>query len=220
MATMRRVDLSAITFLLVGTLCGALLIFGVGSLRHSDHHTAPSMVVTSSSSEMSPPIGGRLGGINSSDTVNDSAIRQGLKADADAVVGGRLGGIASSDTANDWSTRQSLSTNDAIVKTPVSRIIGPGEGLNQSEQQRLMEQNLYLPTSHAAPATTGTSQATQQRFLEQNLYLPDSIATPASIGTSQATQQRFLEQNLNLPGSDASSYQLTGPENHPGEAPY
>jgi len=105
MATMRRVDLSAITFLFIGTLCGALLMFGVGSLRQSNHHTAQSMVVTSSSSEMAQPIGGRLGGINSA------------------------------DAANDWIIRQSLSANDATVKTPVSQIVGPGEGLDQFVDQ-------------------------------------------------------------------------------------
>lgn len=81
---------TAIGFLFIGALCGALLLFGLGTLRHQTPSATTSIVFVTSSSEMAAPVGGRLGGIDSSDTVND-----------------------------------------AIVKSSVSRVRGPGEGLNQ-----------------------------------------------------------------------------------------
>jgi hypothetical protein len=148
MATTRRFDVNAIGFWFVGALCGVLLMVGITALRQQHHETPSSMVFVASSSEMAAPVGGRLGGIDNSDTVNDARTRAALHATM--VVGGRLGGIASADTAVDFTTRQALSTqealvlggrlgglsgsdtvNDAVVKASVSRVMGPGEGLSQ-----------------------------------------------------------------------------------------
>ena len=90
MATMRRFDANSIGFWFIGALCGVLLMVGITALRQQHHETTSSMVFVTSSSEMAAPVGGRLGGIDSSDTAND-----------------------------------------AIVKASVSRVRGPGEGLNQ-----------------------------------------------------------------------------------------
>ena len=97
MAQMRRVDLSSIGFLFIGALCGALLIFGLSTLRHQTPSATTSMVFVTSSSELAPPLGGRLGGIASSDTATDWITHQALGASNDVVLGGRLGGITSAD---------------------------------------------------------------------------------------------------------------------------
>jgi hypothetical protein len=118
MAQMRRVDLSSIGFLFIGALCGALLIFGLSTLRHQTPSATTSMVFVTSSSELAPPLGGRLGGIASSDTATDWITHQALGASNDVVLGGRLGGITSADMAN-----------DVMVKLGLQRIVGLGEGL-------------------------------------------------------------------------------------------
>jgi hypothetical protein len=123
-------------FLFVGALCGALLMFGLTTLRQpSSAGTAPVVYVTPSG-EMSAPLAGHLGGVTSSDPANDFLVRQALTDEMTALIGGRLGGIESSDTAVDASTKAAL-----------NRVVGPGEGLNQfvdnsvyqgSENQRIM----------------------------------------------------------------------------------
>lgn len=95
--------LPAVGFMLIGALCSALLLFGLGARLHETPSATTSMVFVTSSSEMDPPIGGRLGGIDSSDTANDARTRAALNATM--VVGGRLGGIISADAVVDFMTR-------------------------------------------------------------------------------------------------------------------
>ncbi len=154
MTTMRpylqRIQLSWLGFWIVGALCGVLLVIGITALRHERPSPSPSLVFVTRSSEMAVLVGGRLGGLASSDTANDAAIRRALQAQTMVVVGGWLGGMASSDTATDWAIRQSLNTSrapviggrlggiasadtptDAAFKRADDRITGPGEGLNR-----------------------------------------------------------------------------------------
>lgn len=120
MAQTRRVDVTSFGLWFVGALCGALLMFGINTLRTEPQRGTSSLVFVTSLGEMAPPVGGRLGGIASSDTANDALVRRELAADASAAIGGRLGGVTSSDTAN-----------DAMINQGLQRVVGPGEGLNQ-----------------------------------------------------------------------------------------
>ena len=122
MATMRpllrRVELSWIAFLLVGALCGALVMFGVDALRQSSTDAPAAQVVAPVPAANTAPIGGRLGGVVSSDTAtgwyllhefNPSALPSTGAPDRDGVLGQR----------------------DVSAPTPVpQRIVGPGEVLN------------------------------------------------------------------------------------------
>lgn len=121
----RRVELRWIVYLVVGALCGVLLVLGIDALLQGSTDTSEPLAEISTT-YTGAAVGGRLGGITSSDTANDFLIRQGLSTAAitttssSAPVGGRLGGIDSADTPT-----------DALFKQQAERIVGPGEGLNQ-----------------------------------------------------------------------------------------
>jgi hypothetical protein len=130
---------TVIEFLFVGALCGALLLFGLGILRHKTPGATPSSGIVGSSSGMAAPIGGRLGGLNSSDTANDAIVRaqvsrvrglgEGLNqfvdntsftAHAERIIGPGEG-------RNQWVDNSSFAAGS-------ERITGPGEGLNPVSQ--------------------------------------------------------------------------------------
>jgi hypothetical protein len=103
---------TAIGFVFIGVLCGALLLFGLGTLRRQPPSATPSMVFVTSSSELAAPIGGRLGGLNSSDTANDAIV----KAQVSRITGPGEGLHQFVDNSR--------------FPVGVERITGPGEGLN------------------------------------------------------------------------------------------
>ena len=111
MATMRpllrRVELSWICLLLVGALCGAVVTFGVDALRQSSHDATV------------PPVAMPVPAANN------------------VLPGGRLGGIQSSDTATGWYLQHEFNpaapqAQPAAASDNAPRIVGPGEGLNQN----------------------------------------------------------------------------------------
>jgi hypothetical protein len=104
---------TAIGFLFVGALCCALLIFGLEARRHQTPSATTSTEFVISSNEMAAPIGGRLGGLNSSDTATDAI----AKAQVSQVRGPGEG-------LNQW-------VDNSSFVAAAERIIGPGEGLNQ-----------------------------------------------------------------------------------------
>jgi hypothetical protein len=120
MATMRplfrRVELSWIGLLLVGALCGALVMFGVDALRQSDHHANAPIVVAPVANRV--PIGGRLGGIVSADTANGWYLLHEYNPPA----------LPSTANANreDVQGQRDISAPTAVPQ----RVVGPGEGLN------------------------------------------------------------------------------------------
>ncbi|HET7037233.1 MAG TPA: hypothetical protein VFI42_16220 [Thermomicrobiaceae bacterium] len=123
MATMRmrfqRVELSWIALLLSGMLVGAMLVVGITHLSQAQPRVSVP-VVAAPQTQVSETVGGRLGGIASADTANDSFVRQGLAPAVPAPVagvphrkfveqnempeapeppiGGRLGGLTQADT--------------------------------------------------------------------------------------------------------------------------
>jgi hypothetical protein len=88
--TLKRVNLGWIAALLIGGLLGAMIVVGIDNIHRTSHSSGPVAVQTDSQhiddlrefyAQMDADtavLGGRMGGINSSDTANDAAIRQGL----------------------------------------------------------------------------------------------------------------------------------------------
>jgi prolipoprotein diacylglyceryltransferase len=123
---LRRVEVRWIGLWLAGAVCGVLLMIGISTLREPSHTSSASVADVLVPEEPSALIGGRLGGITSSDTATDWYVRQGLTVDAmpipssgPAAIGGRLGGIDTADTPT-----------DAAAKKHSQQIVGPGESLN------------------------------------------------------------------------------------------
>lgn len=118
MATMRmrfqRIELSWIALVLSGMLVGAILVVGITHISQAKPQVGAPVAVAPQA-QVSETVGGRLGGIASTDTANDDFVRQGLahaaivQAPEPLIIDGRLGGIESADTANDWLVRQGLS---------------------------------------------------------------------------------------------------------------
>ena len=86
MATMRpllqQFKLSWIAFWIAGALCGALLMIGISTLRQTSQDSTAPVVIVTTFTGTTVPVGGRLGGITSSDTATDWLIRQAITADS------------------------------------------------------------------------------------------------------------------------------------------
>jgi hypothetical protein len=124
MATMRpllrRVELNWIGFLLLGALCGALVMFGVDTLRQSSHEATAPPVAAPVPAANSVPIGGRLGGMVSSDTATGWYLQREFNPD-DALSTSVAAPVG----------KDLLGQRESSVSTAGSqRIVGPGEGLN------------------------------------------------------------------------------------------
>jgi hypothetical protein len=113
---LRRVELSWIGFLLVGALCGALVMFGVDALRQSGHDATAPVVAAPVANNV--PIGGRLGGIVSSDTATGWYLLHEFNPPA----------LPSTADPNreDVQGQRDVSAPAATTR----RIVGPGEGVN------------------------------------------------------------------------------------------
>jgi hypothetical protein len=114
---LRRIELNWIGFLLVGALCGALVMFGVDALRQSSHDTT-APVAAAPVAANSVPIGGRLRGMVSSDTATGWYLLHEYNPPA----------LPSTATPNrdDILGQRDVSAPTAIFQ----RSVGPGEGLN------------------------------------------------------------------------------------------
>jgi hypothetical protein len=120
---LRRVEVGWIGFWLAGALCGVLLMVGLNAVQHPTHHSnAPAAV--SIPAETSAPIGERLGGITNADTAADWYLRHEfnpnavtLPSDQAPINEGPLG-------------QRDGSAASVVTPAGTSRIVGPGEGLN------------------------------------------------------------------------------------------
>lgn len=76
--TLRRIELRSIITVLAGLLCGVGIMTGVSLVHPLKQQAAEPIFVVGAPSVSPGVVGGRLGGINSSDTANDAAIRSEL----------------------------------------------------------------------------------------------------------------------------------------------
>ncbi len=121
MATMRpylrRVEVGWIGFWLAGALCGVLLMVGIGALHHTKQDTTATVALAQAPVAAIAPIGGRLGGIASSDTAADWYLRREFNPVATTLTAPAREGT--------------LGQRDIAAPTGASsRIVGPSEGLN------------------------------------------------------------------------------------------
>jgi hypothetical protein len=116
---LRRGELSWIGFLLLGALCGALVTFGVDTLRQSSHDATAPQVAAPVPAANSVPVGGRLGGMVSSDTATGWYLLHEFNP------------VATAPPAAAPAREDVLRQRDVSAPTAGSqRIVGPGEGLN------------------------------------------------------------------------------------------
>lgn len=126
---LRRVELTWIAFLLVGALCGALAMFGVDALRQSSHDATAPLVAAPVQAPNSVPLGGRLGGISSSDTATSWYLLHEFNPVATTLsVAGPAAAPSVEAPLGEGFIGSHDRAVDAVAVTP--RIVGPGERLN------------------------------------------------------------------------------------------
>ncbi len=95
----RRFNPTWIGLWVIGVLCGALLMVGVNTVHRSSHPQPPVAVVSNSANTSAvTSVTNQVAGMRDI-TAGEANIASDTASQAD-IVGGRLGGLQSSDTAN------------------------------------------------------------------------------------------------------------------------
>ncbi len=90
----RRIDTNSVVLLLAGILCGVALMAGISLVHPLKRQAANPVIIVSSTGASDGVVGGRLGGINSSDTAVDAATRQQVAPGPASVATDRGPGTA------------------------------------------------------------------------------------------------------------------------------
>jgi hypothetical protein len=136
----RRVELSWIGFLLVGTLCGALLMFGADALRQSTHNVSAPVVAAPAA--ISVPVESRRASMVSADTASGWYLLHEYTVPALPSTGATNRGnvLGQRDVAASTVISQQIGgpvegpntvASDSAANNSIPPIIDPAEGLNQ-----------------------------------------------------------------------------------------